>query len=199
MVMTQVPGSSSCLLSWIYYPALEQTGERGGVTGQGRPFFRCVLTDARVPPPQRCSYVPSPDTLLPKTPDPGLLPTLPLPPPQCLPWKDNACCTRSTSWQAHHDTPLLFNFSVLHCGLLTPSCHKHFVQAICFHECSPNLGPWIQPVIQPGGRGRAQATLFHLLLGWHPQEASGDRGCCCPSRAGSRARGLCWRRTRRGS
>lgn len=71
---------------------------------------------------------------------------LPLPPPQCMPWKDNACCTRTTSWEAHLDEPLLFNFSMTHCGLLTPLCHKHFIQAICFYECSPNLGPWIQPV-----------------------------------------------------
>ncbi|XP_052045691.1 sperm-egg fusion protein Juno [Apodemus sylvaticus] len=66
---------------------------------------------------------------------------------ECMPWKDNACCTPATSWEAHHDEALLFNFSVTHCGLLTPGCRKHFIQAICFHECSPNLGPWIQPVV----------------------------------------------------
>ncbi|EDL78457.1 rCG31683, isoform CRA_a [Rattus norvegicus] len=66
---------------------------------------------------------------------------------ECMPWKDNACCTRDTSWEAHLDEPLLFNFSMTHCGLLTPLCHKHFIQAICFYECSPNLGPWIQPVV----------------------------------------------------
>ncbi|KAM7338043.1 hypothetical protein ACRRTK_004162 [Alexandromys fortis] len=65
---------------------------------------------------------------------------------QCAPWKDNACCTLTTSWEAHLDESLLFNFSMMHCGLLTPMCHKHFIQAICFHECSPNLGPWIQLV-----------------------------------------------------
>ncbi|XP_075824116.1 sperm-egg fusion protein Juno isoform X1 [Microtus pennsylvanicus] len=63
---------------------------------------------------------------------------------ECAPWKDNACCTLTTSWEAHLDESLLFNFSMMHCGLLTPMCHKHFIQAICFHECSPNLGPWIQ-------------------------------------------------------
>uniref|UniRef100_A0A8C6QN16 IZUMO1 receptor, JUNO n=1 Tax=Nannospalax galili TaxID=1026970 RepID=A0A8C6QN16_NANGA len=65
---------------------------------------------------------------------------------QCIPWKDNACCTRNTSWEAHLQESLLFNFSLMHCGLLTPVCHEHFIQAVCFHQCSPNLGPWIQRV-----------------------------------------------------
>lgn len=65
---------------------------------------------------------------------------------QCEPWKDNACCTATTSWEAHLDVSPLYNFSFFHCGLLTPECHKHFIQAICFYECSPNLGPWIQLV-----------------------------------------------------
>lgn len=77
---------------------------------------------------------------------PPLTPCLLLLHLQCVPWKDNACCTLTTSWEAHLDESLLFNFSMMHCGLLTPMCHKHFIQAICFHECSPNLGPWIQPV-----------------------------------------------------
>ncbi|ERE74477.1 putative folate receptor delta-like protein [Cricetulus griseus] len=66
---------------------------------------------------------------------------------ECVPWKDNACCTFTTSWEAHLDELLFFNFSMLHCGLLTPVCHKHFIQAVCLHECSPNLGPWIQLVV----------------------------------------------------
>ncbi|XP_010593777.2 sperm-egg fusion protein Juno [Loxodonta africana] len=65
---------------------------------------------------------------------------------ECTPWKDNACCTANTSWEAHLDMSLLYNFSLTHCGLLTPSCQKHFIQAFCFYECSPNLGPWIQQV-----------------------------------------------------
>ncbi|XP_044894528.1 sperm-egg fusion protein Juno isoform X4 [Felis catus] len=27
---------------------------------------------------------------------------------------------------------------------MMPGCEKHFIQAICFYECSPNLGPWIR-------------------------------------------------------
>ncbi|KAL0629946.1 Sperm-egg fusion protein Juno [Plecturocebus cupreus] len=65
---------------------------------------------------------------------------------QCIPWKDNACCTFRTSWEAHLDVSPLYNFSLFHCGLLMPGCRKHFIQAICFYECSPNLGPWIRPV-----------------------------------------------------
>ncbi|KAM8818039.1 sperm-egg fusion protein Juno [Rhynchonycteris naso] len=65
---------------------------------------------------------------------------------ECIPWKDNACCTANTSWNAHRDVSLLHNFSLNHCGLMMPDCQKHFIQAICFYECSPNLGPWIQQV-----------------------------------------------------
>ncbi|XP_051011718.1 sperm-egg fusion protein Juno isoform X1 [Acomys russatus] len=80
-------------------------------------------------------------------PEPGPEDTLYL---ECTPWEDNACCTSTTSWEAHLQDSLLFNFSLMHCGLLTPVCQKHFTQAICFHECSPNLGPWIQPVRRQG-------------------------------------------------
>uniref|UniRef100_A0A8C5L1F7 IZUMO1 receptor, JUNO n=1 Tax=Jaculus jaculus TaxID=51337 RepID=A0A8C5L1F7_JACJA len=69
---------------------------------------------------------------------------------ECSPWKDNACCTASTSWEAHLTVSPLYNFSLIHCGLLTPACHQHFIQAICFYECSPNLGPWIQPGVLSG-------------------------------------------------
>uniref|UniRef100_A0A8C8U3Q4 IZUMO1 receptor, JUNO n=1 Tax=Peromyscus maniculatus bairdii TaxID=230844 RepID=A0A8C8U3Q4_PERMB len=66
---------------------------------------------------------------------------------ECMPWRASACCTLATSWEAHLEESSFFNFSMTHCGLLTPACHKHFIQAICFHACSPNLGPWIQPVV----------------------------------------------------
>ncbi|KAM5245956.1 sperm-egg fusion protein Juno [Ctenodactylus gundi] len=71
---------------------------------------------------------------------------------ECTPWKDNACCTASTSWEAHLEVSVLHNFSLVHCGLLTPSCQKHFIQATCFYHCSPNLGPWIQ-LVDPRGPG----------------------------------------------
>ncbi|XP_062950913.1 sperm-egg fusion protein Juno [Cynocephalus volans] len=71
---------------------------------------------------------------------------------ECSPWKDNACCTFHTSWEAHLDVSLLYNFSLVHCGVPTPSCQQHFIQAVCFHQCSPNLGPWIQP-LSPSGQG----------------------------------------------
>ncbi|KAM6158562.1 sperm-egg fusion protein Juno [Rhynchocyon petersi] len=71
---------------------------------------------------------------------------------ECIPWKDNACCTPNTSWEAHLAISLLHNYSLTHCGLLVPSCQKHFIQATCFYHCSPNLGPWIQQV-GPHGQG----------------------------------------------
>ncbi|XP_027975435.1 sperm-egg fusion protein Juno [Eumetopias jubatus] len=71
---------------------------------------------------------------------------------ECLPWQGNACCTAGTSWEAHLDVSLLYNFSLLHCGVMMPGCEKHFLQAICFYECSPNLGPWIRKM-DSGGPG----------------------------------------------
>uniref|UniRef100_A0A8C4PN80 IZUMO1 receptor, JUNO n=1 Tax=Equus asinus asinus TaxID=83772 RepID=A0A8C4PN80_EQUAS len=65
---------------------------------------------------------------------------------ECIPWKDSACCTANTSWKAHLNVSLLYNFSLVHCGLMMPGCQRHFIQAVCFYECSPNLGPWIQQV-----------------------------------------------------
>ncbi|XP_004471965.2 sperm-egg fusion protein Juno [Dasypus novemcinctus] len=69
---------------------------------------------------------------------------------ECLPWQGNACCTANTSWEAHLDVSPLRNFSLSHCGLMTPRCQKHFIQATCLYECSPNLGPWTQPVDRSG-------------------------------------------------
>eukprot|EP00071_Canis_lupus_P030148 XP_022263705.1 sperm-egg fusion protein Juno [Canis lupus familiaris] len=69
---------------------------------------------------------------------------------ECIPWAEKACCTASTSWHAHLDVSLLYNFSLLHCGLMMPGCEEHFIQAVCFYECSPNLGPWIQKVGSSG-------------------------------------------------
>ncbi|KAM9034512.1 LOW QUALITY PROTEIN: sperm-egg fusion protein Juno [Sarcophilus harrisii] len=65
---------------------------------------------------------------------------------QCFPWKDNACCTTNTSWEIHMDMSPLYNFNFGHCGVMTPSCRKQFIQDACLYECSPNLGPWIQKV-----------------------------------------------------
>ncbi|KAL1782095.1 sperm-egg fusion protein Juno [Sigmodon hispidus] len=91
---------------------------------------------------------------------------------ECIPWKDNACCTFTTSWEAHRDESSLFNFSMTHCGLLTPVCQRHFIQAICFHECSPNLGPWIQPVTR---QDADPFNSFPSVLGWHLQEVALNR------------------------
>uniref|UniRef100_A0A3Q2VNP5 Folate receptor n=1 Tax=Haplochromis burtoni TaxID=8153 RepID=A0A3Q2VNP5_HAPBU len=67
---------------------------------------------------------------------------------QCSPWRDNACCTANTSAEAHDDASYLYNFNWNHCGTMSKECKKHFIQDTCFYECSPHLGPWIQPVDQ---------------------------------------------------
>ncbi|XP_006834000.1 PREDICTED: probable folate receptor delta [Chrysochloris asiatica] len=85
---------------------------------------------------------------------------------ECIPWKDNACCTAHTSWEAHLEASPLHNFSLTHCGLLTPSCQKHFIQTLCFYECSPNLGPWIRQV-DPRGQGEC---IVNVPLCWEDCE-----------------------------
>ncbi|KAF4085701.1 hypothetical protein AMELA_G00098030 [Ameiurus melas] len=64
---------------------------------------------------------------------------------QCAPWRENACCTAKTSAEAHEDNSYLYNFNWNHCGVMSKKCKKHFIQDTCFYECSPHLGPWIQP------------------------------------------------------
>ncbi|KAG9265304.1 folate receptor gamma [Astyanax mexicanus] len=63
---------------------------------------------------------------------------------QCVPWRENSCCTANTSAEAHEDNSYLYNFNWNHCGVMSPKCKSHFVQDTCFYECSPHLGPWIQ-------------------------------------------------------
>jgi len=67
---------------------------------------------------------------------------------QCEPWKDNACCTANISEAAHNDNSYLYNFNWNHCGVMSERCKKHFIQDTCFYECSPHLGPWIEPTDQ---------------------------------------------------
>ncbi|XP_053241324.1 folate receptor gamma-like isoform X1 [Podarcis raffonei] len=67
---------------------------------------------------------------------------------QCSPWKENACCTNSTSHAAHDDQSYLYNFNWNHCGIMSDACKRHFIQDTCLYECSPNLGPWINKVDQ---------------------------------------------------
>ncbi|XP_018430905.1 PREDICTED: folate receptor beta-like [Nanorana parkeri] len=59
---------------------------------------------------------------------------------------DQSCCTANVSEAAHEDQSYLYNFNWNHCGAMSDACKKHFIQDTCFYECSPNLGPWIQPV-----------------------------------------------------
>ncbi|XP_043847558.1 folate receptor alpha-like [Dromiciops gliroides] len=66
--------------------------------------------------------------------------------PAASPWKKRVCCTANTSIAAHGNPSSLYPFNYNHCGTMTPACRHHFIQDTCFYQCSPNLGPWIQPV-----------------------------------------------------
>jgi len=62
---------------------------------------------------------------------------------QCTPWKRRSCCTPNTTRNAHHSG--LYNFNYDHCSHkknMSEECRRHFVQDLCFYECSPNIGPW---------------------------------------------------------
>ncbi|KAK6172522.1 hypothetical protein SNE40_016158 [Patella caerulea] len=63
----------------------------------------------------------------------------------CKPWKDRSCCTNQTS-EDLHNTDAWLNFDWNHCQQLSPKCREHFMQDLCFYECSPNVGPWLVPV-----------------------------------------------------
>lgn len=65
---------------------------------------------------------------------------------QCTPWKSRSCCTNNTAVLAHGEKMYGFNFN--HCPEkpMSDQCRKHFVQDLCFYECSPNVGPWRQAV-----------------------------------------------------
>ncbi|CAB3385638.1 Hypothetical predicted protein [Cloeon dipterum] len=64
---------------------------------------------------------------------------------QCEPWRNRSCCSHLVQDKLHELQ--LYNFDFEHCSQkLSPRCKKHFVQDLCFYECSPNVGPWIVSV-----------------------------------------------------
>ncbi len=65
---------------------------------------------------------------------------------QCAPWKDRSCCTTEVT-QDMHISPTWYSMDWSHCPTpLSTPCQKHFMQDLCFYECSPNVGPWLVPV-----------------------------------------------------
>ena len=64
---------------------------------------------------------------------------------QCSPWAKRSCCTEETAQGIGFDRTWL-NFDWHHCSALSPECTQHFIKDLCFYECSPNVGPYLQPV-----------------------------------------------------
>lgn len=67
---------------------------------------------------------------------------------QCSPWKSRSCCTNATAKSLHE--PNHYNFNLDHCAHKKPmseECKKHFIQDLCFYECSPNVGHWLVKVM----------------------------------------------------
>lgn len=67
---------------------------------------------------------------------------------KCSPWKSRSCCTEDITKSIHvNDTWYKMDWS--HCPVkLSDRCRGHFVQDLCFYECSPNVGPWLVAVDQ---------------------------------------------------
>ncbi|XP_071787554.1 folate receptor beta-like [Asterias amurensis] len=64
---------------------------------------------------------------------------------QCAPWKNRSCCTTAVT-KDMHVSPTWYNMDWSHCPTpLSEPCRKHFMQDLCFYECSPNVGPWLVP------------------------------------------------------
>ncbi|KAG8232640.1 hypothetical protein J437_LFUL012600 [Ladona fulva] len=66
---------------------------------------------------------------------------------QCSPWKNRSCCVHETTRNAHLTN--LYGFEYDHCGAvknMSKDCRRHFLQDLCFYECSPNIGPWVVKV-----------------------------------------------------
>lgn len=65
---------------------------------------------------------------------------------QCSPWKNRSCCTPNNTVTMHDKNVHWLNFNWDHSGNLSDECRRHFVQDLCFYECSPNTGPWLKAV-----------------------------------------------------
>lgn len=50
--------------------------------------------------------------------------------------------------KAHGHGGEMYGFNYNHCPnhKMSNKCLEHFVQDLCFYECSPNVGPWVQSV-----------------------------------------------------
>ncbi|KAK7097194.1 folate receptor gamma-like [Littorina saxatilis] len=73
----------------------------------------------------------------------------------CSPWAKRSCCTSDTAQGVGFDRAWL-NFDWNHCGALSPKCTQHFVKDLCFYECSPNVGPYLQPDVRKVRNNRYQ-------------------------------------------
>ncbi|KAL5011671.1 hypothetical protein ScPMuIL_010222 [Solemya velum] len=75
---------------------------------------------------------------------------------KCSPWTNRSCCTESITKDLHA-SPAWYNFNWNHCPeLLSTACRGHFIQDLCFYECSPNVGPWAVQVNQTFRKERFQ-------------------------------------------
>jgi folate receptor len=59
----------------------------------------------------------------------------------------------------------MYGFNYNHCPnrKMSSKCLEHFVQDLCFYECSPNVGPWMQTV---GSMKLMEkmCSLFNMLM-----------------------------------
>jgi len=98
---------------------------------------------------------------------------------QCAPWRNHSCCETQTTIDAHYKG--LYNFDYSHCsvrGYMSEKCKKHFVQDLCFYECSPNIGPWVVSVEQSFRKERfMNVPLCHSDCNSWFQDCANDFTC----------------------
>ncbi|XP_059151106.1 folate receptor gamma-like isoform X2 [Physella acuta] len=61
----------------------------------------------------------------------------------CKPWAKRSCCSSKVVKDIDTSSSWL-NFNWDHCQQLSPQCREQFLMDLCFYECSPNVGPWLQ-------------------------------------------------------
>jgi hypothetical protein len=62
---------------------------------------------------------------------------------KCKPWKNMACCNKTTSETIHLANTTWSNFNYDHCYRMSNRCKRRFLQELCFYECDPYLHRYV--------------------------------------------------------
>lgn len=64
---------------------------------------------------------------------------------ECQSYQGNSCCTALTASDLHRNETW-YRLRREHCGTtkMSPGCRSYFDKDLCFYECSPDIGPWLE-------------------------------------------------------